>query len=165
MSKIIPLLVLFQLFFSFEVEEQLSITELQEEAEVFIFSESYVDAISSYEKIYDIQSLIFGENHKNLANTLITLGDLYYRIDDEVNALRCFQESIEIIHFNNKLSKQIYITPLEYLFEIYLNNDQLEIASNISDQLSSLYSLDTLSYEKLIWTQILNNQDFKFTED
>ena len=165
MSKIIPLLVLIQFFFSFEVDEQLSITELEEEAEIFIFNESYVDAISNYEKIYDIQSLIFGLNHKNLANTLITLGDLYYRINDEVNALRCFQESIKIIHFNNKISKQIYITPLEYLFEIYLNNDQLEIASNISAQLSSLYNLDTLSYEKVMWTQILNNQDLKFTED
>ena len=127
MQKIF-ILIFLSICFTFEVEEQLSITELKDEAQLFILNKSYVDAISNYEKIYDIQSLIFGFNHKNVANTLIVLGDLYYKLDDEINALRCFQESIRIIHYNYKVADQTFITPLEYLFEIYLNNDQIEIA-------------------------------------
>ncbi len=163
MSKTLQIFIIFQLIFSFEVEEQLSITELQDEAELFIFNESYVDAISNYEKIYDIQSLIFGVNHKNLANTLITLGDLYYKVEDEINALRCFQESIAIIFYNENINKQSYITPLEYLFEIYLNNDQLEIASDISDKLSGLYNLDTLVYDNIKWANILSEKKYNYS--
>ena len=158
MIKIILLFILFSLSISFEVEEQLSITELEEEAQLFILNESYLDAISNYEKIYDIQSLIFGVNHKNVSNTLIVLGDLYYKSNDEINALRCFQESIRIIHYNYMISNQSFITPLEYLFEIYLNNEQIEIAGEISDKLSALYSLDTLSYDMVSWSEILNNR-------
>jgi len=160
MIKVIQIFIFFTLCFSFEVEEQLSIAELEDEAQIFIFNKSYVDAVSNYEKIYDIQSLIFGINHKNLANTLIVLGDLYYKLNDEVNALRCFQESIRIIHYNYLISTQTFITPLEYLFEIYLNNDQISIAGDISTKLSTLYSLDTLSYSNINWTQILNNSNF-----
>ena len=66
------LLIFFLSFhLSFEVEEQLSITELKEEAKLFILNKSYLDAISNYEKIYDLQSLIFGSSHKNLFETLI----------------------------------------------------------------------------------------------
>ena len=165
MTKIISLIVFLTLSFPFEVEEQLSITELEEEANLFILNESYLDAISNYKKIYDIQSLIFGINHKNVANTLITLGDLYYKLDDEINALRCFQESIRIIHYNYMLSNQTFITPLEYLFEIYLNNDQVEIAGEISNKLSSLYSLDTLSYNMVSWANILNNNNYSYMVD
>ena len=117
MLRIIQLFIFFAICFTFEVEEQLSITELEEEAQIFILNESYLDAIANYEKIYDIQSLIFGINHKKLANTLVLLGDLYYKLNDEVNALRCFQESIRIIHYNYMKSNQAFITPLEYLFE------------------------------------------------
>ena len=131
---------------------------------LFILNESYLDAIANYEKIYDIQSLIFGINHKNVANTLIVLGDLYYKLDDEVNALRCFQESIRIIHYNYMISNQTFITPLEYLFEIYLNNDQTELAGEISDKLSNLYSLDTLSYDMVIWSQILSDKNYYKTD-
>ena len=60
MIKIISLFILLAFPFSFEVEEQLSIIELEEEAQLFILNASYLDAISNYEKIYDIQSLIFG---------------------------------------------------------------------------------------------------------
>jgi len=160
MIKIILLFILLAFPFSFEVEEQLSITELEEEAQLFILNESYLDAISNYEKIYDIQSLIFGVNHKNVANTLIILGDLYYKSADEINALRCFQESIRIIHYNYMVSNQTFITPLEYLFEIYLNNDQVDIAGEISNKLSTLYSLDTLSYDMVVWSEILNNKNY-----
>ena len=156
MYKSLSILFFLSLCFSFEVEEKLSITELKEEAELFILNQSYIDAISNYEKIYDIQSLIFGLEHKNLAETLIVLGDLYYKIGDEVNSLRCFQESIRIMHYNMLLSNQSLITPFEYLFEIYLNNDQPDIAKNISDQLSYLYSLDTLSYINTKWMGALN---------
>ena len=165
MNKILSLFIFLTLPFSFEVEEQLSITELEEEANIFILNESYLDAISNYEKIYDIQSLIFGMNHKKVANTLIILGDLYYKLDDEINALRCFQESIRIIHYNNKIADQTFITPLEYLFEIYLNNDQIDIAGEISNKLSTLYSLDTLSYDMVTWSNILNNKDYHYQSD
>ena len=82
MKKIIQLFILSSFIISFEVEEKLSIIELKDEAQLFILNQSYVDAISNYEKIYDIQSLIFGLEHKNLAETLTILGDLYYKIDD-----------------------------------------------------------------------------------
>ena len=83
MQKIF-ILIFLTICFTFEVEEQLSITELKDEAQLFILNKSYVDAISNYEKIYDIQSLIFDSKHKNLSETLIVLGDLYYKIDDEL---------------------------------------------------------------------------------
>ena len=165
MIKIISLFILFSFCLSFEVEEQLSITELEEEAQLFILNKSYLDAISNYEKIYDIQSLIFGVNHKNVSNTLIVLGDLYYKSDDEINALRCFQESIRIIHYNYMLDNQSFITPLEYLFEIYLNNEQTNIAGEISNKLSALYSLDTLSYDMVVWSEILNNRIYTDNHD
>ena len=94
------------------------VTELKEEAQLFILNKSYIDAIANYEKIYDIQSLIFGSQNKNLSETLIVLGDLYYKIDDEINTLRCFQEAIHIMHYNSLLSDQLLITPFEYLYEI-----------------------------------------------
>ena len=152
MIKIILLFILLAFPFSFEVEEQLSITELEEAAELFILNESYLDAISNYEKIYDIQSLIFGVNHKNVANTLIVLGDLYYKSDDEINALRCFQESIRIIHYNYMISNQTFITPLEYLFEIYLNNDQVDIAGEISNKLFSLKYSNNKDFNDFSWS-------------
>ena len=155
MRKTILLILLFPLF-SFEVEEQLSITELKEESKLFILNKSYVDAISNYEKIYDIQSLIFGFDHKNLAETLITLGDLYYKIGDEINALRCFQDAIHVMYYNSLLTDQLLMTPFEYLYEIYLNNEQLDLAEHISSHLSYLYSLDTLSYQNTNWTEALN---------
>ncbi len=154
----IYLTILFTLLFSYELEEKLSITELKEEAQLFILNKSYIDAIANYEKIYDIQSLIFGSQNKNLSETLIVLGDLYYKIDDEINTLRCFQEAIHIMHYNSLLSDQLLITPFEYLYEIYLNNDQLEISELISNHLSYLYSLDTLSYDNTDWTNALNKQ-------
>ena len=152
------ILILLSIFFSFEVEEKLSITELKDEAQIFILNKSYVDAISNYEKIYDIQSLIFGSQHKNLSETLIVLGDLYYKIDDELNTLRCFQEAIHIMHYNSLMSNQLLITPFEYLYEIYLSNDQLEISEHISNHLSYLYSLDTLSYNNTNWTEVLKTK-------
>ena len=155
MQKIF-ILIFLSICFTFEVEEQLSITELKDEAQLFILNKSYVDAISNYEKIYDIQSLIFGSKHKNLSETLIVLGDLYYKIDDELNTLRCFQEAIHIMHYNSLMSNQLLITPFEYLYEIYLSNDQLEISEHISNHLSYLYSLDTLSYANTNWTEVLH---------
>ncbi len=156
--KKIFILILLSICFTFEVEEQLSITELRDEAQLFILNKSYVDAISNYEKIYDIQSLIFGSKHKNLSETLIVLGDLYYKIDDELNTLRCFQEAIHIMHYHSLMSNQLLITPFEYLYEIYLSNDQLEISEHISNHLSYLYSLDTLSYNNTNWTEVLHTQ-------
>jgi len=156
MKKIL-LIIFLSLFFSFEVEEQLSITELKEEAKLFILNKSYLDAISNYEKIYDMQSLIFGPNHKNLSETLIILGDLYYKVNDELNTIRCFQESVHIMHYNSLVSDQLFITPFEYLYEIYLNNDQLDIAEHISNHLEYLYSLDTLSYQNTNWTNALKH--------
>ena len=155
MKKII-ILILVSFSFTFEVDEKLSITELRDEAQIFILNESYVDAISNYEKIYDIQSLIFGSQNKNLSETLIILGDLYYKIDDELNTLRCFQEAIHIMHYNSLISDQLLITPFEYLYEIYISNDQLEISEHISNHLSYLYSLDTLSYENTNWTEVIH---------
>ena len=156
MKTIINIIIIINFLFSFEVEEQLSITELKDEAKVFILNQSYLDAISNYEKIYDIQSIIFGLNHKNLSETLVVLGDLYYKINDEINALRCFQESIRIIHYNALVRNQALITPFEYLLEIYLNNEQYNIANYVSDRLSYLYSLDTLAFNDIIWSQTLN---------
>ena len=101
MNKILFSFLFLSVCFSFEIEEKLSITELKEEAELFILNQSYIDAIANYEKIYDILLLIFGEEHKNLSETLITLGDLYYKINDEINALRCFQKAIHIMHYNS----------------------------------------------------------------
>ena len=164
MNLFIQIFIFLSIYFSFEVEEQLSIIELEEEADIFILNESYLDAISNYEKIYDIQSLIFGINHKNVAKTLIILGDLYYKINDEINALRCFQESIRINYYNDLIYDQTFIAPLEYLFEIYLNNDQIEIAGDISNKLSTLYSLDTLSYNDIDWGFILNNQNYNYED-
>tara|TARA_Y100000589_G_C27176479_1_gene638967 strand:+ start:51 stop:1640 length:1590 start_codon:yes stop_codon:yes gene_type:complete len=158
MYKII-IIILCSISFSYELEEKLSITELKEEAQLFILNKSYIDAISNYEKIYDIQSLIFGPKNKNLSETLIILGDLYYKVDDEINTLRCFQEAIHIMHYNSLLSDQLLITPFEYLYEIYLNNDQLEISELISNHLSYLYSLDTLSYDNTDWTNALTIQN------
>ncbi len=66
MNKILFLFIFFSLSLSFEVEEKLSIVELTEEAELFILNKSYIDAIANYEKIYDMQALIFGLEHKNL---------------------------------------------------------------------------------------------------
>jgi len=151
------IVTLFSILISYELEEKLSITELKDEAQLFILNKSYIDAISNYEKIYDIQSLIFGSQNKNLSETLIVLGDLYYKIDDEINTLRCFQEAIHIMHFNSLITDQLLITPFEYLYEIYLNNDQLEISELISNHLSYLYSLDTLSFENTDWTNTLHN--------
>ena len=156
MKIIINIIILITFLFSFEVEEQLSISELKDEAKVFILNQSYLDAISNYEKIYDIQSIIFGLNHKNLSETLVVLGDLYYKVDDEINALRCFQESIRIIHYNVLVRNQGLITPFEYLLEIYLNNEQYKIANYVSDRLSYLYSLDTLEFNDIVWSQTLN---------
>ena len=150
------ILILLSIYFSFEVDEKLSITELRDEAQLFILNKSYIDAISNYEKIYDIQSLIFGSQHKNLSETLIVLGDLYYKIDDELNTLRCFQEAIHIMHYNSLMSNQLLITPFEYLYEIYLNNEQLEISNYIDSHLSYLYSLDTLSYNNINWSAALH---------
>ena len=99
MYKII-IITLFSILLNYELEEKLSITELRDEAQLFILNKSYIDAIANYEKIYDIQSLIFGSKNKNLSETLIVLGDLYYKIDDEINTLRCFQEAIHIMHYN-----------------------------------------------------------------
>ena len=155
MYKII-IITLFSILLNYELEEKLSITELRDEAQLFILNKSYIDAIANYEKIYDIQSLIFGSKNKNLSETLIVLGDLYYKIDDEINTLRCFQEAIHIMHYNSLNADQFLITPFEYLYEIYLNNDQLEISELISNHLSYLYSLDTLSYENTDWTNIGN---------
>ena len=149
------ILILFSFYFTFEVDEKLSITELKDEAQLLILNKSYVDAISNYEKIYDIQSLIFGSQNKNLSETLIVLGDLYYKIGDELNTLRCFQEAIHIMHYNSQISNQLLITPFEYLYEIYLSNDQLEISEYISNHLSYLYSLDTLSFNNTNWTEVL----------
>ena len=157
MQKII-IIILFSLLFSYELEEKLSITELKEEAQLFILNKSYIDAIANYEKIYDIQSLIFGPQNKNLSETLIVLGDLYYKIDDEINTLRCFQEAIHIMQYHSLLSDQFLITPFEYLYEIYLNNEQIEISELISNHLSYLYSLDTLSFENTDWTNALHKQ-------
>ena len=158
MYKII-IITLFSILLNYELEEKLSITELKDEAQLFILNKSYVDAITNYEKIYDIQSLIFGSKNKNLSETLIVLGDLYYKIDDEINTLRCFQEAIHIMHYNSLNADQFLITPFEYLYEIYLNNDQLEISELISNHLSYLYSLDTLSYENTDWTNALNQKN------
>ena len=152
------IVTLFSILISYELEEKLSITELKDEAQLFILNKSYIDAISNYEKIYDIQSLIFGSQNKNLSETLIVLGDLYYKIDDEINTLRCFQEAIHIMQYNSLLSEQLLITPFEYLYEIYLNNDQIEISELISNHLSYLYSLDTLSFENTDWTNALHKQ-------
>ena len=151
------LIIFLSLYLPFEVEEQLSITELKEEAQLFILNQSYIDAISNYEKIYDMQSLIFGPNHKNLSETLIILGDLYYKVNDELNTIRCFQESIHIMHYNSLVSDQLFITPLEYLYEVYLSNDQLDLSEHISSRLEYLYSLDTLSYENTNWTHALKS--------
>ena len=159
MKFFLLLFILFSISLPFEVEERLSITELKEEAELFILNQSYVDAISNYEKIYDIQSLIFGSDHKNLSETLIVLGDLYYRINDEINALRCFHEAIHIMHYNTLLSNQKLMTPFEYIYEIYLNNDQLEISDKILNKLDYLYSLDTLSYNNTNWLGALEHSD------
>ena len=158
MYKII-IITLFSILLNYELEEKLSITELRDEAQLFILNKSYIDAIANYEKIYDIQSLIFGSKNKNLSETLIVLGDLYYKIDDEINTLRCFQEAIHIMHYNSLNADQFLITPFEYLYEIYLNNDQLEISELISNHLSYLYSLDTLSYENTDWTNALNQKN------
>ena len=155
MKKLV-ILILLSIYFSFEVDEKLSITELKDEAQLFILNKSYIDAISNYEKIYDIQSLIFGSKHKNLSETLIVLGDLYYKIDDELNTLRCFQEAIHIMHYNSLMSNQLLITPFEYLYEIYLNNEQVEVANHIFNHLSYLYSLDTLSYNNINWSNALH---------
>ena len=155
--KFFLLIIFLSLCSPFEVEEQLSITELKEEAQLFILNESYLDAISNYEKIYDMQSLIFGPHHKNLSETLIILGDLYYKVNDELNTIRCFQESIHIMHYNSLVSDQLFITPLEYLYEVYLSNDQLDLSEHISNRLEYLYSLDTLSYENTHWTNTLNH--------
>ena len=111
--KKIGLLILLSAYLSFEAEDKLSITELKEESKLLILNESYIDAIANYEKIYDIQSLIFGSYHKNLSETLIILGDLYYKVDDELNTLRCFQEAIHIMHYNSLMSNQLLITPFE----------------------------------------------------
>jgi len=154
MRKFLPLFIFLSILLSFQVEERLSIVELKEEAELFILNQSYIDAISNYEKIYDMQSLIFGIENKNLSETLIVLGDLYYKIDDEINALRCFQEAIHIMHYNSLLSNQKLMIPLEYLYEIYLNNEQLELSETISAQLESLYLLDTLSYDNTNWLNV-----------
>ena len=54
MYKSLSILFFLSLCFSFEVEEKLSITELKEEAELFILNQSYIDAISNYEKIFEI---------------------------------------------------------------------------------------------------------------
>ena len=51
MKKIIQLFILSSFIISFEVEEKLSIIELKDEAQLFILNQSYVDAISNYEKI------------------------------------------------------------------------------------------------------------------
>ena len=111
------IVTLLSILISYELEEKLSITELKDEAQLFILNKSYIDAISNYEKIYDIQSLIFGSQNKNLSENLIVLGDLYYKIDDEINTLRCFQEAIHIMQYNSLLSDQLLITPFEYLYD------------------------------------------------
>ena len=159
MKFVLFLFIFISISLPFEVEERLSITELKEEAELFILNQSYVDAISNYEKIYDIQSLIFGSDNKNLSETLIVLGDLYYRINDEINALRCFQEAIHIMHYNTLLSNQKLMTPFEYIYEIYLNNDQLAMSDKILNKLDYLYSLDTLSYNNTNWLGALGTSD------
>ena len=164
MKFFLLLFILVSISLPFEVEERLSITELKEEAELFILNQSYVDAISNYEKIYDIQSLIFGADHKNLSETLIVLGDLYYRINDEINALRCFHEAIHIMHYNTLLSNQKLMTPFEYIYEIYLNNDQLEISDKILNKLDYLYSLDTLSYNNTNWLGLSSRSEQIFNK-
>jgi len=161
--KKIGLLILLSAYLSFEAEDKLSITELKEESKLLILNESYIDAIANYEKIYDIQSLIFGSYHKNLSETLIILGDLYYKVDDELNTLRCFQEAIHIMHYNSLMSNQLLITPFEYLYEIYTSNEQLNIAEHISNYLSYLYSLDTLAYSHTNWSESLNLQSHSIT--
>ena len=60
------------------------------------------------------------------------------------------------MHYNSLMSKQLLITPFEYLYEIYLNNEQIEVANHISNHLSYLYSLDTLSYNNINWSNALH---------
>ena len=104
----------FSFYFTFEVDEKLSITELKDEAQLFILNKSYVDAISNYEKIYDIQSLIFGSQNKNLSETLIVLGDLYYKIDDELKAIYHSNDSVCMWVFKTRNDrKNLWIKLLE----------------------------------------------------
>ena len=157
MRKTTFLLICLSFYFAFEVEERLSISELRNEAEIFIENNSYIDGIERYEKIYDIQSLLFGQDHKSLSETLLILGDLYYRIDDEINAIRCFQGAIHIIEYNALLNDQILVAPYEYLYQIYVDNEDNLLADQISNKLSDLYALDSLSFDNSNWLLFINN--------
>ena len=82
MIKLILIFIFSGTIFSFEVEEQLSIIELKEEANIFISNDAYLDAISNYEKEH-VTPFIW-DNPKNfeLSNYKLKNDDLYekYRL-------------------------------------------------------------------------------------
>ena len=113
-----------------------SIYDKQKLATSYYESDLYEDAIIIYEEILEIQKNILGTANLNLLGTISKLYELYTLINDVKNAKKYIQEYINI-HSSYIIQQQkTYITPLNNLKTIYINEKNPELVHKIDSLLN-----------------------------